>query len=109
MTVRVDAGGGGRPSLTPIDHPATRAAARAIDATFGVEPLYVREGGSIPVTASFASILGLPVVLLGFSNDDDHAHAPNESMVLANVETGIRTVAAYWDELAAVGVDGLRA
>ena len=109
VTVRVDAEGGGRPSLTPIDHPATRAAARAIAATFGVEPLYIREGGSIPVTASFTSILGLPVVLLGFTNDDDHAHAPNESMVLANVETGIRTVAACWDELAATGVDGLRA
>jgi len=109
VTVRVDAEGGGKPSLTPIDHPATRAAARAIAATFGSEPLYMREGGSIPVTASFESILGLPVVLLGFSNDDDRAHAPNESMVLANVETGIRTVAAYWDELAAVGVDGLPA
>ena len=109
VTVHVDAEGGGKPSLTPIDHPATRAAARAIEATFGTEPLYVREGGSIPVTASFESILGLPVVLLGFSNDDDHAHAPNESMVLANVETGIRTVAAYWDELAVVGVDGLHA
>jgi len=109
VTVRVDAEGGGRPSLTPIDHPATRAAARAIAATFGVEPLYIREGGSIPVTASFTSILGLPVVLLGFTNDDDHAHAPNESMVLANVETGIRTIAACWDELAATGVDGLGA
>lgn len=109
VTVRVDALGGGRPSLTPIDHPATRAAARALAGTFGTEPLYIREGGSIPVAASFEGILGLPVVLLGFSNDDDRAHAPNESMVLANVETGIRAVAAYWDELAAAGIDGLRA
>lgn len=109
VTVRVDALGGGRPSLTPIEHPATRAAARAIERTFGVEPLYIREGGSVPVCASFESILGLPVVLLGFANDDDRAHAPNESMVLANVETGIRTVVAYWDELAATGTVGLRA
>ena len=109
VTVRVDAMGGGRPSLTPIDHPATRAAARALAGAFGVEPLYIREGGSIPVAASFEGILGLPVVLLGFSNDDDHAHAPNESMVLANVETGIRAVAACWDELAAVGIAGLGA
>ncbi len=108
VTVRVDAMGGGRPSLTPIDHPATRAAARALAGAFGVEPLYIREGGSIPVAASFEGILGLPVVLLGFSNDDDHAHAPNESMVLANVETGIRAVAACWDQLAAVGIADLR-
>jgi len=73
-----------------------------------VEPLYIREGGSVPVCASFERILGLPVVLLGFTNDDDRAHSPNESMILANAETGILTVAAYWDELAAVGRDGLR-
>ena len=91
---------GGRPSLTPINHPATRAAARALEATFGTTPLYLREGGSIPVTASFESILGLPVVLLGFSNPDDNAHAPNESLILANYETAIRTVARCLDELA---------
>jgi acetylornithine deacetylase/succinyl-diaminopimelate desuccinylase-like protein len=92
--------GGGKPSLTSIDHPATQAAARAIEATFGVPPLYIREGGSIPVCASFETILGLPVVLLGFTPPDDHAHSPNESMSLPNAETGIRTVVAYWDELA---------
>ena len=92
--------GGGRPSLTPIDHPATQAAARAIEATFGVAPLYIREGGSIPVCASFETILGLSVVLLGFTPPDDNAHAPNESMSMSNHETAIRTVAAYWDELA---------
>ncbi len=93
---------GGRPSLTPIDHPATKAAARAIEATFGVAPLYIREGGSIPVCASFESILGLPVVLLGFTPPDDHAHAPNEAMDLRNYETGIRTVVRLWFELAAL-------
>lgn len=100
--VQVTSLGGGRPSLTPIDHPATQAAARALEATFGSAPLYIREGGSIPVCASFETILGLPVVLLGFTPPDDNAHAPNESMSLANHETAIRTVAAYWDELAAL-------
>jgi acetylornithine deacetylase/succinyl-diaminopimelate desuccinylase-like protein len=89
----------GRPSLTSIDHPATQAAARCLEEVFGRSPLYLREGGSIPVTADFESILGLPVVLLGFTNPDDQAHAPNESMVLDNYERGIRTVVRYWDEL----------
>jgi acetylornithine deacetylase/succinyl-diaminopimelate desuccinylase-like protein len=92
--------GGGRPSLTPMDHPATRAAARAIEAAFGRPPLYIREGGSIPVCASFESVLGLPVVLAGFTNPDDNAHAPNESMVLDNYERGIRAIARLWDEIA---------
>jgi acetylornithine deacetylase/succinyl-diaminopimelate desuccinylase-like protein len=91
--------GGGLPSLTPMDHPATQAAVRAMEATFGQRPVFIREGGSIPVCASFESILGLPVVLLGFANPDCNAHAPNESMILANYETGIRTIARYWDEL----------
>jgi acetylornithine deacetylase/succinyl-diaminopimelate desuccinylase-like protein len=95
--------GGGQPSVTPVDHPATQAAARALEATFGREPLYLREGGSIPICASFESVLGLPVVLLGFDPPDQQAHAPNEWMDLRNYETGIRTVARMWDEVAALG------
>jgi len=44
-------------------------------------------------------MLGLPVVLLGFANPDCQAHAPNESMILANYEGGLRTVARYWAAL----------
>jgi len=99
VTTTVGSIGGGRPSLTPTDHPATRAAARALEATFGVSPVYIREGGSIPVCASFSSLLGLPVVLLGVTPPDDDAHAPNESMDLGNYETGIRTFARMFDEL----------
>jgi acetylornithine deacetylase/succinyl-diaminopimelate desuccinylase-like protein len=91
--------GGGHPSLTPIDHPATQAAARALEATFGRAPVYIREGGSIPVCASFEQILGLPVVLLGFDPPDQHAHAPNEWMDLTNYERGIRAVVRMWDEV----------
>jgi acetylornithine deacetylase/succinyl-diaminopimelate desuccinylase-like protein len=98
--------GTGRPSLLPIDHPATQAAARAIERAFGRAPLYVREGGSIMAAADFGSVLGLPVVLAGFTNPDDHAHSPNESMVLDNYERGIRAIAYLWDELSAGGLDG---
>ena len=48
---------GGDPSHTHTDHPATRAAARALSAVYGVEPVFIREGGSIPVTAAFTSQL----------------------------------------------------
>jgi acetylornithine deacetylase/succinyl-diaminopimelate desuccinylase-like protein len=91
--------GDGNPSLTPIDNPAAQAAARAIEATFGAPPLYIREGGSVPVCASFESILGLSTVLLGFAPADGRFHAPNEWMWMSNYETGIRTIAKYWDEV----------
>ena len=100
--------GGGEPSLTPIDHPATQAAARALAATFGRDPVYIREGGSIPVCASFERILGLPVVLLGFDPPDQQAHAPNEWMDLTNYEVGIRTIVRMWDELAALDPAAVR-
>jgi acetylornithine deacetylase/succinyl-diaminopimelate desuccinylase-like protein len=99
VTTTVSYLGGGHPSLTPMDHPLTRAAARALEATFGLAPVYIREGGSIPVCASFATILGLPVVLLGITPPDENAHAPNEWMDLGNYETGIRTFARMFDEL----------
>jgi acetylornithine deacetylase/succinyl-diaminopimelate desuccinylase-like protein len=90
----------GRPSLTPIDHPATRAAAACLREVFGAEPVYIREGGSVPVAASFETILDVPVVLLGFTPPDDQAHAPNESMRLDNYEGGLRTIVRYWGALA---------
>jgi acetylornithine deacetylase/succinyl-diaminopimelate desuccinylase-like protein len=83
-----------------MDHPATQAADRALQATFGRAPVYIREGGSIPVCASLDSILGLPVVLLGFAPPDGQAHAPNEWMDLRTYETSIRTIARFLDELA---------
>ena len=107
VTVTVGHPYAGRPFTMPLDHPATRAAARALKATFGRDPLYVRDGGSIPVAADFSTVLGLPVVMLGFAPPDDNAHAPNESMSLSNYELGIHCVARYWDELAAtMGPDG---
>ena len=104
VTVTVDLLGAGSPCAMPLDHPATQAAARALKATFGRDPLYVRDGGSIPVAADFGELLEVPVVMLGFTPPDDNAHAPNESMDLNNYELGIRCVARYWDELAGSAV-----
>jgi acetylornithine deacetylase/succinyl-diaminopimelate desuccinylase-like protein len=95
----------GRPCQTPVEHPATEAAARCIEVVFGQAPYFICEGGSVPVTAVFTDTLELPVVLLGFMNPDDQAHAPNESLVLDNYERGIRTIARYWDELARTRLD----
>jgi acetylornithine deacetylase/succinyl-diaminopimelate desuccinylase-like protein len=101
VRVEVVSLGGGRPTLTRSDHPATRAYARALEATFGRAPLYVREGGSVPVAASFEAIVGLPVTVMGFMPPNGNFHAPNEWMDLANFETGIRALVRFFDEFAA--------
>jgi acetylornithine deacetylase/succinyl-diaminopimelate desuccinylase-like protein len=91
--------GTARALRTDINHPIAKAAANALEATFGTAPVYIRSGGSIPVAPMFESVLGLPVVMLGFTNPDDNAHAPNETMVLLNYETGLRTITRLWDDL----------
>jgi acetylornithine deacetylase/succinyl-diaminopimelate desuccinylase-like protein len=91
---------GGRPSITPIDHPATLAAKRALQRAFQKEVVFMREGGSIPVVATFDSLLHVPTVLLGVGLPDEHAHAPNERLNLDNFYRGVLAAGYLWQELA---------
>ena len=93
--------GGGRPVLTPLDHPAVQAAARAVAAVFGRSPLLLRGGGSIPPVESFARLMGMPAVLVGLGLPDDRIHAPNEKFSLEMYALGVRVLTRLWDELAA--------
>ena len=108
VTVEVQNLGTAKPLRTDVSGPVAKAAARALEATFGQAPVYIRSGGSIPVAALFDSMLGLPVTMLGFSNPDDNAHAPNETMVLLNYETGLRTITQLWDDLGTMSPLGAR-
>lgn len=99
VSVTVQDLGMGRPVVVSADDPFARAALDALEETFGERPFLTRGGGSIPVAELFDKLLGRPPVMLGFTNDDDHAHAPNEYMRLDNYETGIRTICRYWDTL----------
>ncbi len=100
VTVEVISTGGGKPSRTSLEHPAAKAAVRAIEGIWGVPPVAIREGGSIPFVREFEEALGLPVVLIGFMPAGGNFHAPNEWMDLRLFEGGIRAMALYWDELA---------
>ena len=100
VTVEVQNLGTAKALRMSPDLPVSKAAARALEATFGQAPVSIRSGGSIPVSAMFDEVLGLPITMLGFTNPDDNAHAPNETMVLSNYETGLRTICRLWDDLA---------
>jgi acetylornithine deacetylase/succinyl-diaminopimelate desuccinylase-like protein len=91
---------GGNPVVTPADHPAVRAASRAMGAVFGTEPVIIREGGSIPPVEVFQRVLGIQSVLVGVGLPDDRIHAPNEKFDLDHYAMGIRTLARLWDEIA---------
>ena len=89
-----------RPCLTPLDHPAVEAAARAMEEAFGSPVLYTREGGSGP-EADLADILDAPVVFLGVGLPDDRIHSPNEKVHLPYLVKGAEAAAYLWRELAA--------
>lgn len=91
---------GGAPYVCPIDFPAYKAAEQACLRTFGVKPLPVRSGGSIPVITVFEQILGIKSILLGFGLSSDAIHSPNENFPLNSFFKGIETIVAFYDEFA---------
>lgn len=92
VKVKVTEHHGGEPAVTPTDSIAYKAAAKAIEQSFGKKPIPTRGGGSIPIVALFESVLGLKTVLMGFGLDSDNIHSPNEHYGLENYYKGIQTI-----------------
>ena len=88
--------------MVPLESPYVTAAAKAIEHGFGKAPVYIREGGSIPIVGDFRKELGADTLLLGWGLDDDNTHSPNEKFSLADFHRGIKASAALWGELAAI-------
>jgi acetylornithine deacetylase/succinyl-diaminopimelate desuccinylase-like protein len=93
---------GGKPWMTAFDNPFVQAAGRAIEKGFGQRPVFNREGGSIPVVATFQEELGLPCVLFGVGLPDENAHAPDEKLDLGNFHNGIIASAFLYQEIGAL-------
>ena len=99
VTVEVEALHGGQPWAAAPDEPIFAAAERALAKAFGRDPVYIREGGSIPIVHAFRNTFNVPVVLLGFGLPGENAHAPNEWLSLENFHTGTLAIALLYDEL----------
>ncbi len=97
-TVKVDVKflHGGQPYVSPTDLKAYRAAAKAVEQTFGKSPLPFYSGGSIPIVSHFERALGMKSILIGFGLSRDAIHSPNESYGLENFYRGIETIAAFY-------------
>jgi len=93
---------GGKPWMTDFDNPFVQAAGRAIRLGFGQDPVFNREGGSIPVVSTFQEELSVPSVLFGVGLPDENAHAPNEKLDLANFHNGIIASAALYQEISQI-------
>ncbi len=91
--------GGNGVIVSPTSQPMQVAAA-ALEEVYGKAPVYLREGGSIPIATLFDAVLHVPVVLMGFALPDDNVHAPNEKYSLSQFYKGIHTVARFLEKMA---------
>ena len=72
--------------------------AAALEKTFGKKPVFIREGGSIPIVAEFHHILQADVLLVGWGQDDDALHSPNEKFSLTSFHNGILASARFLEQ-----------
>jgi acetylornithine deacetylase/succinyl-diaminopimelate desuccinylase-like protein len=103
VTVKATLHHGGEPYMTPIDSKGYKAAAKAIETTFGKQPIPVRGGGSIPICSLFERELGIKIIFMGFGLDSDNLHSPNEKYNIENYYKGIETIPyfhKYFTEMA---------
>ena len=87
--------------------PYIEAAAEAIREAWGVQQVrLIREGGSIPVVQTFKDVLGVDTLLLGWGQNTDNLHSPNEHFSVADFHRGTKASASLWAKLAAMQSDG---
>lgn len=86
--------------MVSLDSPYVAAAAEAIKKGFGKAPVFIREGGSIPIVTTFTRELGADALLLGWGQNDDNTHSPNEKFCLDDYHRGTLASAQLWEELA---------
>jgi acetylornithine deacetylase/succinyl-diaminopimelate desuccinylase-like protein len=91
---------GGAPGVNiPMENPWLEAARRALKKGFGQDPVFMKEGASIPVVSDVKTILGLDSLLMGFCQNDDNTHSPNERIRIQDFERGCKTAAILPEEL----------
>ncbi len=85
---------------TRSEGPAFDAARRALGAGFGVDPVDIGCGGSIPFVGPFVEVLsGAPALLLGLEDPPCNAHGENESLDLDDFRKAARASVHLWEEL----------
>ncbi|MFH5832528.1 dipeptidase [Halalkalibaculum sp. DA384] len=103
VTVEVTEHHGGHPSITDLSFYGLKAAAKAFEEVYAKEPLFTREGGSIPIVADFQRVLGAQSILMGFGLNSDAIHSPNEKFALKDFYRGIQTSAKFFEVLPEYG------
>ncbi|SDW31978.1 Acetylornithine deacetylase/Succinyl-diaminopimelate desuccinylase [Albimonas donghaensis] len=82
-----------------VTAPEFEAARTALSAEWETEAAFVGCGGSIPIAGHFQKLLGMESLLIGFGNDDDNMHSPNEKYDMESFRKGARSWARVLGEL----------
>jgi acetylornithine deacetylase/succinyl-diaminopimelate desuccinylase-like protein len=98
---------GAQPYLMPQDHPGVQAVADVLHNEYQKTPYYVRLGGSLPITDMFLQRLEAYTVMVGFSQDDERVHSPNEFFRLDNYARGQAVYAMLLERFASVDAKSL--
>lgn len=102
VKVKVTPHHGGEPVVVSTESAGYKAAAMAMEESFGKKPVPTRGGGSIPIVALFKKELGLDSILFGFGLDSDALHSPNEHYGLFNYYKGIETIPHFYKHFTAL-------
>jgi acetylornithine deacetylase/succinyl-diaminopimelate desuccinylase-like protein len=86
---------GSRAAHISTDHFALKSADTALQATYGVRPLVVRMGGTVPIAELFQRHMSLETVFFSFSTADEDFHAPNEFFRIHRLHEGLDAWARY--------------
>ena len=105
VKVEVVALHGGEPWYADPNHPIFEMASRSLEKAFGKSPVFIREGGSIPIVRAFEETLHVPVVLIGFALPGSNTHAPDEWFSVENYAKGAEAIALLLDEAATLSGD----
>jgi len=89
------------PAAISEGHIAVRAGDRALFDVYGVHPLRVRSGGTVPIAGLFHRLVGLDTLFFSFSTADEDFHAPNEFFRVRRVGEGLEAWARLWAEIGA--------
>ena len=113
VSAQVEIKGGGNPYVViPPNKPGSKgdesnlmkkafpAVENCVKSSFGSSPLYLREGGSIPIIRDLKEVAGLDALMLGLFTNEDNLHAPDESFHLGIFEKAIKTFSEIFEELA---------
>lgn len=87
------------PALFDTHAPELDAARIALTETFNSEAVFVRRGGSIPITSHLKEALDIPIIITGFSLPDSNVHAPDENIEIENFFKGIEAMGRFYHYL----------